>query len=359
MWTPPAPLAVVSSHPLALPAGGSAAATGLQLSPHPAPEPWSVQHAKLYRLQTEVVQAGGAAPLVLDCINTTVGFRDIVVDPDRGLLLNSERVILRGFSNHNDMGGVGVAMPLRLHLFRAQQVRALGANSWRCSHNPPDPATLEVLSRLGLLTWDEVRDFISSQIEDMAALVKRDRNQATVAFWSVGNEIELHIGPDEPDKGLRFRAAIKALDTSRPVTGNMNKQSSDALVGALDVIGVSHNSVPGTPVGDYVSLNYSFAWLHKQYPAQPVVSSESSSCRTQRGEHVVNASQNAFDSSFSADCLAKTDCPRNTTTKHDPTRCLNSWTVGYNDDGSILPFLVGDLGIWTAHDCGLGRGYRC
>ena len=45
----------------------------------------------------------------------------------------------RGFSHHNSMGGLGVAIPERVQLFRVQASRAMGSNMWRMSHNPYAP----------------------------------------------------------------------------------------------------------------------------------------------------------------------------------------------------------------------------
>jgi beta-galactosidase/beta-glucuronidase len=32
------------------------------------------------------------------------------------------------------------------------------------SHNPPDPALLDILDALGVLVWDETRDFTLAQV---------------------------------------------------------------------------------------------------------------------------------------------------------------------------------------------------
>lgn len=52
-------------------------------------------------------------------------------DPNTGFYLNDQHVKFRGFSHHNSFGGLGVSLPDRVHLFRVQSSRALGANIWR------------------------------------------------------------------------------------------------------------------------------------------------------------------------------------------------------------------------------------
>ena len=149
------------------------------------------------------------------------------------------------------------------------------------SHNPPDPALLDILDLLGILVWDETRDFTLAQVTDMADLVRRDLNHPSVVIWSMGNEGELHDPTGHV--AVAMRQAILALDRSRPISANMNKPSTESVAQSLDVQGVSHCSVPGTPSTLYRDARYSFPWLHEQQPAMPIVSSEGTTCVTQRG----------------------------------------------------------------------------
>ena len=47
--------------------------------------------------------------------------------------------------------------PDRVDLLRVQQMRGVGMNSWRTSHNPPEPVLLDLTDRLGVLVLDENR----------------------------------------------------------------------------------------------------------------------------------------------------------------------------------------------------------
>jgi beta-galactosidase/beta-glucuronidase len=66
---------------------------------------------------------------------------------------------MRGFCNHESFAVVGAALPARVDLLRVQQVRGMGGNYWRTSHNAPEIALLEVTDRLGILVMDENRVF--------------------------------------------------------------------------------------------------------------------------------------------------------------------------------------------------------
>ena len=96
-------------------------------------ELWSVPRPYLYRLVTTVIDdhSGG----VLDVVNSSIGVRSVRFDAEQGLFLNEQHVKIRGFCNHNSFTGVGMGVPLRINLLRMQQLRGLGANSWRMSHS--------------------------------------------------------------------------------------------------------------------------------------------------------------------------------------------------------------------------------
>jgi hypothetical protein len=105
------------------------------------------------------VQVVSSAGLVVDTVNFTTGIRTVEFDADRGLLLNSESVKVRGFCDHSNWGGVGNAVPDRVNFFRAQMLRSVGGNAWRMAHNPPIPARINFADRLGVLIMDENRDY--------------------------------------------------------------------------------------------------------------------------------------------------------------------------------------------------------
>merc|ERR1719284_1249389 len=80
-------------------------------------------------------------------------------DANDGFFLNNEHFKVRGFCDHNNFAIVGMAVPERVNLFRAQASRAVGGNGRRTSHNPPDPAMLDIYDRVGIVVMDENRLF--------------------------------------------------------------------------------------------------------------------------------------------------------------------------------------------------------
>ena len=96
-------------------------------------ELWSIARPYLYRLVTTLIDDQSGR--VLDVVNSSIGIRSVRFDADEGLFLNEQHVKIRGFCNHNSFTGVGMGVPLRINLLRMQQLRGLGANSWRMSHS--------------------------------------------------------------------------------------------------------------------------------------------------------------------------------------------------------------------------------
>ena len=90
------------------------------------------------------------------------------------------------------------ALPDRVDLLRVQQLRGVGGNAWRTSHNPPEPVLLDIADRLGILVLDENRvlatqtncdgcgnvpQYFGSPANDVGALAVRDRNHASVIWY--------------------------------------------------------------------------------------------------------------------------------------------------------------------------------
>lgn len=202
-------VAVGASLPTTVPGGGS----GTTLTPeHPlrltkAVNIWSIRSPALYNVSVVLRTSDHEA---VDCVSTVVGFRHTNWTSSGGHFLNGQHVVLRGFSDHNSFAGVGVAVPPRINLYRAQMLRAVGGNIWRFSHNPGDPTTFDVLDRVGVLSWDENRDYGKFQAVDMADMVARDRNHPSIIMWSLCNEIE--CSEQSASQGQEFRRVTLEKD---------------------------------------------------------------------------------------------------------------------------------------------------
>ena len=116
-------------------------------------ELWSVARPYMYSVDFEVMASGS-----VDAVTVDTGFKSVEFDASDGLHMNGERVKIRGFCDHDNFGAVGGAVPDRIDLYRAQLLRAVGANAWRMAPTrraaPP-----QIMDRLGMLALDENRDY--------------------------------------------------------------------------------------------------------------------------------------------------------------------------------------------------------
>ena len=189
-------------------------------------------------------------------------------------------------------------------------LKEIGVNAIRTSHNPPDPALLDLCDRLGFLVMDEAFDeftpgknkwvtgrndgvpshfgygeiFAQWAVTDIQDLVRRDRNHPGIILWSIGNEIDYANDPfSHPVLGGDYRpenpraenlvtcaqplmAAVKALDRTRPVTAAL------ATVAMSDAVGLAE-------LLDADGYNYQesrYADDHRKYPQRILYGSENS-----------------------------------------------------------------------------------
>ena len=181
------------------------------------PHLWSPDTPYLYNMVTEVVSEGKT----VDVKETKFGVRHIVFDKDNGLLVNGKQVKIKGVNLHQDNAGVGTGIPDALQVWRIRQLKDLGCNAYRSSHNPMSPAMLDVCDSLGILVIDENRLSGSSEyaLGSLKKMIMRDRNHPSIILWSVGNE---EWGIEWNEKGERIAATMRdychQFDPSRQMT---------------------------------------------------------------------------------------------------------------------------------------------
>ncbi len=277
------------------------------------PALWNLDHPNLYRLET-CIQKNGET---LDRSETKVGIRSFHFDANTGFSLNGENMKIKGVCIHHDAGVLGSAVPREVWKRRFIQLKELGCNALRMSHNPQAPAIYDLADELGLLVMDEAFDewefpkrkwlvgwnkgepgyegsydfFEEWSSRDLADMVKRDRNHPSIIMWSIGNEVDypndpyshpvLDHGrikqkvyggylPDAPQAerlgaiAKRLSGEVRKYDTSRPVTA--------ALAG---VIMSNETEYPGSL--DIAGYNYTenrYELDHQQYPDRVIYGSE-------------------------------------------------------------------------------------
>lgn len=276
---------------------------------------WDLQSPYLYRLQVELK----AQQTTIDETNISVGLRTLQFDADKGFALNGRWMKVKGVCLHHDAGVLGAAVPREVWVRKVKELKRMGANAIRMSHNPQAPMLYDICDQMGMLVMDEgsdewefpkrkwvegwnqgepvfdgTYDFFEEWIErDVADMVRRDRNHPCIFLWSVGNEVDYPNDPyshpvldggnaaiSQPMFGgykkdapraerigqiaKRIASVIRGIDTSRPVTG--------ALAGV-----VMSNETEYPEAIDVVGYNYTenrYITDHERYPNRIIYGSE-------------------------------------------------------------------------------------
>src|SRR5579872_348191 len=288
--------------------------------PLASPLLWSPETPKLYTLVTTIRSAGTIA----DRVETEFGIRTLAFDPQRGFLLNDKPYVIKGTADHQDAGGVGVAVPDALFYFRVRKLKEMGSNAIRTAHGEPAEELLEACDRLGMLVLDESRTF-ASDAQDLELLknqIIRDRNHPSVFLWSIGNEEPLQKTAIAGRVARTMQTVIHQLDPTRSVT------YAECCVG--------NEFTPINRVIDVRGWNYrvgpDMASYHAAHPNQPNIGTETASMLTTRGIYTTDDAR-GYRSAYD-------DVPA-----RDDTSTAEFWWKYY----AARPWLSGGF-VWSGFD---------
>lgn len=210
------------------------------------PKLWSIDSPYLYNVETRVY----AGDKIVDEITTKTGLRDIRFDKDNGLFLNGKHVKLKGVNCHQDHAGVGAGIPDGLQRYRIEQLKWMGANAYRASHNPMTPELLDICDELGILVFEENRLLGINDFEMHVAkkMIRRDRNHPCVFLWGIGNE---EWGLEWDDRSIDIAKTMTAMchlaDSTRKVAAATS--SGPKIIMGTDVAG--YNYILQNPVEEH------------------------------------------------------------------------------------------------------------
>ena len=198
------------------------------------PSRWSPAHPHLYSC-TSTLSESGDESAELDRDVTSFGIRSLQLDPAHGLRISGETVKLRGACVHHDNGPIGAATITRAEERRVEILKAAGFNALRSAHNPMSRAMLDACDRLGIVVMDEAWDmwteskqdhdyglrFEERWRDDIACLVRKDRNHPSVVLYSTGNEIPEVGSPLGAARARDIAEHVRRLDPNRYVTNGI------------------------------------------------------------------------------------------------------------------------------------------
>ena len=168
-----------------------------------------------------------------DELKDRVGFRSITTSGE-DILLNSKKVFLRGVCIHEEMATEGRRAWSEADARKLLgQAKELGCNFVRLAHYPHNEHMARVADELGILCWEETPVYwtiqwtnaatLANAKKQLADLISRDQNRASVIVWSVANETPVSKPRTKFLKALVDEA--RELDGTRLVSAAMEVHS--------------------------------------------------------------------------------------------------------------------------------------
>ena len=245
---------------------------------------WSPDSPYFYTAEVTLYDNEGN---IADQIREPFGIRTIEMNPEKGLLVNGKKVLLKGYANHHTLGALGAAAYPRAIEKRLKLMKEFGMNHIRTSHNPYSEDFLKLCDKYGILVVDELYDkwltqYAGGRVEwkslwqkDIPEWVKRDRNHPSVILWSLGNELQQYSNLPFNDWGVTAYKLQKELlhryDDTRLTTVAMHPRYRN-----LETDSIPADLAVATEVNSY---NYRYMYFPgdmKRYPEKTFYQSEAS-----------------------------------------------------------------------------------
>lgn len=188
---------------------------------------WDTEHPNLYTCKAVFGE---------DEVIETFGIRELIWNPQVGMTINGERVILRGACFHHDNGVLGACTYPEAEERKMRILKENGYNAVRSAHYPCSKALLDACDRMGMLMMDEYVDVwyihktkydYAGQLadwwkQDLKDMVDKAYNHPSVIMYSTGNE----VAETAQKKGIALTGDmtnfLHSLDSTRPVTCGIN-----------------------------------------------------------------------------------------------------------------------------------------
>ena len=247
------------------------------------PALWSPESPALYKAVT-TVYAGREA---VDEYTTTFGVRSIELIPDKGFFLNGEHRKFQGVCNHHDLGPLGSAVNEAALRRQLTLLKEMGCDAIRTSHNMPAPELVRLCDEMGFMMMVEPFDewdirkcrngyhlFFDEWAEkDMVNMLHQFRNDPSVVFWSIGNEVPSQCDESGYETAKFLIDICHREDPTRFTTCGMDQVLcvlKNGLAALLDVPGFNYRV-------------FLYEQAYEELPHKIVLGSETASTISSRG----------------------------------------------------------------------------
>ena len=255
-----------------------------------SPKLWSPEHPNLYQARLEIEG---------DFLEQTFGIKTVSYDVN-GFHLNGKPYLLKGVCEHQDFGGVGVALNQDIIDFKVKRLKEMGANALRSTHHLASEELLNACDRLGIILIDENRLLEATpwRLRNLTRMVKQSRSHVSISFWSIANE-EI-IGNTEYGRRsvkkiteiIRYLSPDTLLISAELL--NPEGKVNDDYIKYFDILGVNYPEAG--VMGEGAEL------IHQSHPNLPMMCTENASYFSTRGiykDDAENCHTNNFGSLYS------------------------------------------------------------
>ena len=232
---------------------------------------WDIDHPHLYQLKTRLYKNG----ILVDEEEKTFGYRYMDWQADKGFFLNGRWLKIHGVCLHHDYGALGAVENRSAAERRLRQMKEMGVNAIRITHNPASSILLNLAAKMGLLIQEEAFDtwyggkkeydygrFFEEEAThpeakegdfwsdyDLRTMIERGKNNPAIFMWSLGNEVSEANGDAHSLKTIkRLLGRVKEVDDSRFVTMGMDQfrfgdgsGGHEKIADLLDVVGLNYS----------------------------------------------------------------------------------------------------------------------
>lgn len=232
---------------------------------------WNVRDGYLYRFVVRIVSGTS----IVDEYCDLIGIRTVEIK-GQNILINGERIYLKGFGKHEDSDIIGRGFSNAVMKRDFECMKWIGANCFRTSHYPYSEEMYQMADREGFLVIDEVPavglfkstmnfmeastgketsffsapttpELLQNHLKCVEEMITRDKNHACVIAWSLMNEPETTNEAAVP----YFR---KIFDRARELDPQKRPRTFAMIM----------NSLPATckcyPFSDFICLNRYYGW---------------------------------------------------------------------------------------------------
>ncbi len=170
------------------------------------PKTWSAEIPDLYTLFIEIIKDGKT----VQCIRQEVGIKEIAIK-NCVFLFNDKPIKIKGVNHHDTHESNGYTVTAEELYNEVVLMKELNVNAVRTSHYPPDPVFLKIANHLGIYIIDEAdiethgcyatyfplprpnlisnnKKWCNHFWDRVYRMYMRDKNNACVTMWSLGNE---------------------------------------------------------------------------------------------------------------------------------------------------------------------------